>query len=44
MEAENIFRKHCERSTKSLFKGFLMMLEDLNEEHRIILQIKAKFA
>mgnify|MGYP001193310021 FL=1 len=35
MEAENIFRSHCERSTKSLFKGFLMMLEDLNEEHRI---------
>ena len=35
MEAGNIFRKYCERNTKSLFKGFLMMLEDLNEEHRI---------
>jgi hypothetical protein len=35
MEAENIFRKHCERSTTTLFKGFLMMLEDLQKEHEI---------
>jgi len=35
MEAETIFRKHCERNTVSLFKGFLMMLEDLQKEHEI---------
>lgn len=35
MEAETIFRKQCERNTVSLFKGFLMMLEDLQKEHEI---------
>ena len=35
MDAENIFRKHCERNTTTLFKGFLMMLEDLQTEHEI---------
>ena len=35
MEAQDIFRKQCERNTTSLFKGFLMMLEDLQKEHEI---------
>ena len=35
MEAGDIFRKHCERNTVSLFKGFLMILEDLRKEHEI---------
>jgi hypothetical protein len=35
MDAEDIFRKHCERNTTTLFKGFLMMLEDLQKEHEI---------
>jgi hypothetical protein len=35
MDAENIFRKHCERNTTTLFKGFLMILEDLQKEHEI---------
>jgi len=35
MEAEDVFRKYCERNTVSLFKGFLVMLEDLRKEHEI---------
>jgi len=35
MEAEDIFRKCCQRNTVSLFKGFLVMLEDLHKEHQI---------
>jgi hypothetical protein len=35
MEAEDIFRRHCERNTVALFKGFLIMLEDLQKEHEI---------
>ena len=35
MNAEDIFCKHCERNTTSLFKGFLMILEDLKKEHEI---------
>ena len=35
MNAEEILRKHCERNTTSLVKGFLMMLEDLQKEHEI---------
>lgn len=35
MDAQKIFRKHCERNTTTLFKGFLMMLEDLQKEHEI---------
>ena len=35
MEAEDIFRKRCERNTVTLFKGFLVMLEDLQKEHEI---------
>ena len=35
MDAHGIFKKHCQRNTVSLFKGFLMMLEDLQKEHQI---------
>jgi hypothetical protein len=35
MEAEDVFRRYCERNTVSLFKGFLVMLEDLGKEHEI---------
>ena len=35
MDAEGIFKKHCQRNTVALFKGFLMMLEDLQKEHQI---------
>ena len=35
MDAQGIFRQHCQRSTTTLFKGFLMMLEDLQVEHQI---------
>lgn len=35
MDAEDVFRKHCERNTVSLFKGFLMILEDLRKDHEI---------
>ena len=35
MNAEDIFRKCCHRNTVSLFKGFLVMLEDLHKEHEI---------
>ena len=35
MNAQGIFKKHCQRNTVSLFKGFLIMLEDLQKEHQI---------
>ena len=35
MNAEDIFKKCCHRNTVSLFKGFLVMLEDLHKEHQI---------
>ena len=35
MNAEGILKKHCQRNTVSLFKGFLVMLEDLQKEHQI---------
>jgi len=35
MNAEDIFKKCCHRNTVSLFKGFLVMLEDLHKEHEI---------
>tara|TARA_Y100001938_G_C7840121_1_gene305723 strand:- start:138 stop:428 length:291 start_codon:yes stop_codon:yes gene_type:complete len=35
MNAEGILKKHCQRNTVSLFKGFLIMLEDLQKEHQI---------
>jgi hypothetical protein len=35
MDAQGIFRKYCQRNTVSLFKGFLVMLEDLQREHQI---------
>jgi hypothetical protein len=35
MDAENIFKKCYHRNTVSLFKGFLVMLEDLHKEHQI---------
>ena len=35
MDAQGIFKKHCQRNTVSLFKGFLIMLEDLQKEHQI---------
>ena len=35
MDAEGIFKKSCQRNTVSLFKGFLVMLEDLHNEHQI---------
>jgi hypothetical protein len=35
MDAEGIFKKYCQRNTVALFKGFLMMLEDLQKEHQI---------
>ena len=35
MNAEDIFKKCCQRNTVSLFKGFLIMLEDLHKEHQI---------
>lgn len=35
MDAHGIFKKHCQRNTVSLFKGFLIMLEDLQREHQI---------
>jgi hypothetical protein len=35
MNAQGIFKKHCQRNTVSLFKGFLVMLEDLQKEHEI---------
>ena len=35
MNAEDIFKKSCQRNTVSLFKGFLVMLEDLHKEHQI---------
>ena len=35
MNAEGILKKHCQRNTVSLFKGFLVMLEDLQKDHHI---------
>ena len=35
MDAEGIFKKYCQRNTVSLFKGFLVILEDLHQEHQI---------
>ena len=35
MKAEDIFRDHCEQNTKALFKGFLIILEDLQKEYQI---------
>lgn len=35
MDAQGIFKKYCQRNTVSLFKGFLIMLEDLQKEHQI---------
>ena len=35
MKAEDMVRKYCERNTVALFKGFLMMVEDLQVEHQI---------
>ncbi|NDG53223.1 MAG: hypothetical protein EBY39_09410 [Flavobacteriia bacterium] len=35
MEAEDIFKKCYHRNTVSLFKGFLIILEDLYKEHQI---------
>jgi hypothetical protein len=35
MNAEDIFKKCYHRNTVSLFKGFLVMLEDLHKEHQI---------
>ena len=35
MDAEGIFKKSCQRNTVSLFKGVLVMLEDLHNEHQI---------
>ncbi len=35
MDAEDILKKCCNRNTVSLFKGFLVMLEDLHKEHQI---------
>lgn len=35
MDAEDIFKKCYHRNTVSLFKGFLVMLEDLHKEHQI---------
>lgn len=35
MDAEDMVRKYFERNTVALFKGFLMMIEDLQVEHQI---------
>jgi len=35
MKAEDMVRRYCERNTVALFKGFLMMVEDLQVEHQI---------
>ena len=35
MNIEDIFKKCFQRNTVSLFKGFLVMLEDLHKEHQI---------
>jgi hypothetical protein len=35
MEDKNILQERYEKHTKSLFKGFLFVLEDLHEEHSI---------
>ncbi len=35
MDAEEMVRKYCEKNTVTLFKGFLMMIEDLQVDHQI---------
>ena len=35
MEGKDILQERYEKHTKSLFKGFLFVLEDLHEEHFI---------
>jgi len=35
MDPEDIFKRCCQRNTVSLFKGFLVMIEDLHKEHEI---------
>ena len=35
MEDKDILQERYEKHTKGLFKGFLFVLEDLHEEHRI---------
>lgn len=35
MDSEDIFKRCCQRNTVSLFKGFLVMIEDLHKEHEI---------
>lgn len=35
MNADKILCDLCERNTKTLFKGFLILLEDLNKDHQL---------